>query len=268
MNELQTIENIKHCIATGKTKRAVDDLILMTQKVCIDLNDPALMLKNRMATLEREIVEGVVSHADQKMEEARIARALLVLVSNIEEECLPQVLASQKAEWQQKEADLLQKEAENQKTEAESNLEAGHKREIDRQNEPKQPKNESKTLSNGRLKWIFMVVIFGLIAFSVFYFNKKEPSLVMPQPPKTIAFEGQVQFPDKKLVPFADVELTYQNQTFNATADNKGHFKIELPEKTIGEIMNLTIKYKGKAVISENIKTIEANLKSPTIPFE
>ena len=108
----------------------------------------------------------------------------------------------------------------------------------------------------------------GIIAFSLFYFRPKEQSKLLPEPVKMTILSGQVRFPDKKPAPLALVELTYHNAIFKAAADKEGQFKIELPDKSIGDTMNLKIIYKGDTVVSVKISAIEANIKSPTIPFE
>lgn len=85
MSEIQTIENIRNLISQGRTKIAAEHVIVLTYTRHKEFYEPALMLKSRLETLEKETIEGVLSHSEQSLEQAKILRALLSLTSSIEE---------------------------------------------------------------------------------------------------------------------------------------------------------------------------------------
>jgi Effector-associated domain 11 len=85
MSELQTIENIRHLISEGRTNTAAEHLIVLTYTRHKEFYESALMLKNRLETLEKETIEGVLSHSEQSLAQAKIVKSLLALVSNVEE---------------------------------------------------------------------------------------------------------------------------------------------------------------------------------------
>ncbi len=85
MSDLQTIENIRNLISQGRTKIAAEHLIVLTHTRHKEFYESALMLKSRLETLEKETIEGVLSHSEQSVEQARILKSLLSLTSSIEE---------------------------------------------------------------------------------------------------------------------------------------------------------------------------------------
>ena len=79
MSEIQTIENIRNLISQGRTKIAAEHLIVLTYTHHKEFYESALILKNRLETLEKETIEGVLSHSEQSLEQAKILRSLLSL---------------------------------------------------------------------------------------------------------------------------------------------------------------------------------------------
>lgn len=74
--------SIKKAVERGKTKKAIK-LLTGTNS---DYNDSVLLLRSRFERFEINKIEGVLSREEESLEEAKITKAVVDLVSKIEEE--------------------------------------------------------------------------------------------------------------------------------------------------------------------------------------
>lgn len=84
MSDLQTIENIRNLISQGRTKIAAEQLVVLTHTHYKKFYESALLLKNRLETLEQDTIAGVLTHEDKTVEQAKIIQSLLSLTSSVE----------------------------------------------------------------------------------------------------------------------------------------------------------------------------------------
>lgn len=83
MPDLTTLEQVKDLLADGQTEAAAD-LLLQLSKECHEEHfNSALLLKNRLETLQQKVIDGVVSQSEENLEWARICKGILNLVAQI-----------------------------------------------------------------------------------------------------------------------------------------------------------------------------------------
>jgi Effector-associated domain 11 len=85
MLDQHTINHIKNLLTNGKTKAAADVLLDYTSHHSKEHYETAVLLKNRIASIQQQDAEGIVSLADKNMEWARISKSLLTVVIDLEE---------------------------------------------------------------------------------------------------------------------------------------------------------------------------------------
>lgn len=342
MNELPTIINqIQQLIARGKTEQAVELLIELTFTAHKEFYETALLLKNRIKTLDKDVIEGVLNHSEQNIERLKISKSLLSLTSSIEEGALktivpistpsvsepimptpqmPPSLFWNKRKvwvtaflgvtlltliayfsWDKKGAttvsptafapvipapiapppvvkpdnfDLIVQVITDTDNNALLNTDF---LKINFGNEPLPEAfiQKGKFIYKGIPKSRWENPLTVEVLNPDYDISDKKGAIVKTETsktvtfkiiPKKIVFSGHIQFPNKQTVPNSILEINYQNNNFQTTTDNNGQFQIELPASSVNKLINLTIRYKGKAVINQNIMVNEAILKYLTIP--
>jgi Effector-associated domain 11 len=309
MNTTPTIETIRELISQGKTKKAAEQLVELTHAQYKDFYESSLLLKNRVEVLEREILEGVLIHSEQSVEQAKILKSLLSLTTSIENaqsaSVLEQIRQFKNNLWNRRgllmgislsfiglavaywgytrksapKADVfdmvLVMDIED-KNLAVLNTDfckatLGDTPLV----EPFIQNNKIIYRNIPKKKWDNDLKIEVLNPNYFIQSQKEEPSfnrlgrtMVYKVMQKKTIFEGHVQFSNGQAVPFSVVAFNFQNTIFQDTTDKDGHYQVDLPMTTLGKTINLTIKHKGRAVISQNINAQPAIMKILTIPTD
>ena len=78
------LDKVKELLASGKTEDAAD-LLLTLAKDADEVNySSALMLKNQLEQLQQDVIDGVVSDSEQRLNWAKISRRIIELTRQIE----------------------------------------------------------------------------------------------------------------------------------------------------------------------------------------
>ncbi|MCB0572480.1 MAG: hypothetical protein KDC66_22080 [Phaeodactylibacter sp.] len=89
MPTTQPTDEIKALLSQGRTEDAADYLLAMANDSKKPYYHSALLLKNRIESLQQQAIEGVLSQAEQNLEWARITKSILDLTEQIERNELP-----------------------------------------------------------------------------------------------------------------------------------------------------------------------------------
>ncbi len=79
-----SLDQVKELLADGQTEAAADLLLQLTKDFHPEHFGSALLLKNRLETLQQNVIEGVISQSDENLEWARVSKGVVNLVTQIE----------------------------------------------------------------------------------------------------------------------------------------------------------------------------------------
>lgn len=83
MPDIPALHKVKDLLADGQTEAAVDLLLEIAGTADEAHFTAALLLKNRLETLQQKVIEGVVSQSEENLEWARICKGILGLSAQI-----------------------------------------------------------------------------------------------------------------------------------------------------------------------------------------
>ena len=84
MPALKRLNRVKELLAGGKTEAAADLLMQLSKTSFPEYYHSALLLKNRIETLQQNVIEGVIGTGEQRIEWARISKGIVELVEQID----------------------------------------------------------------------------------------------------------------------------------------------------------------------------------------
>jgi Effector-associated domain 11 len=86
-----TIEKVKQLLTAGKSEAAADMLLKHVNETHSKHYEAALLLKNRIESVQQQEIEGIISQTDKNLEWAKISKAVLTLTLKIEREESPRI---------------------------------------------------------------------------------------------------------------------------------------------------------------------------------
>ncbi|MEO1261500.1 MAG: hypothetical protein AAFZ15_22035 [Bacteroidota bacterium] len=81
---LSALDEIKELLANGDTEEAADMLLALSKSSYQAHYHSALLLKNRIETLQHNVIDGVLSSNEERIEWARISKGVVELVGQID----------------------------------------------------------------------------------------------------------------------------------------------------------------------------------------
>jgi len=79
----QELNKVKELLASGQTEPAADLLLQLAKEAEKEHYNTALLLKNRVETLQHRVIEGVLSQSEERVEWARVSKGIVELVDQI-----------------------------------------------------------------------------------------------------------------------------------------------------------------------------------------
>ena len=89
MSPNEAIEEVKALLTKGNTEAAADLLLELSKDSKKEYYHTSLLLKNRIETLQHQVIEGILSQSEQNLEWARVTKSILDLAEQIEKNELP-----------------------------------------------------------------------------------------------------------------------------------------------------------------------------------
>lgn len=83
MLNVQELNKVKELLAGGQTEPAADLLLKLAKEADPEHYNTALLLKNRVETLQHRVIEGVLSQSEERVEWARVSKGIVELVDQI-----------------------------------------------------------------------------------------------------------------------------------------------------------------------------------------
>ncbi len=236
MPDIPSYDSIRNLLADGHTESAVNSLLQLAKSKEKEYFTSALLLKNRLETLQQNEIEGVLDQHDERLEWARISKGLMSLVEQMERRELPK----------RPEELLPQGIGELEKTDLASKL------------------------SRRLMKWLVPVVAVGLILlFLVPKIVENKPSNPTPQEAKLVEpqlqeLPGQLIYFDESPVADAVISIKGLDQEYTARTDSKGIFTLKVKPDLIDKQVEFSVKVNGKDQ-TENIRLSPENIRKYTL---
>jgi Effector-associated domain 11 len=217
-----SIKIVRELLADGQTEAACDKLLELTKSAKAECYDTALLLKNRLETLQQQVIEGVISHADEGIQWARISKGIVELTTQIERGEVPK--------WEE--------EIVHPKSQAKS------------------------FFARRAVLWtIPAIIILGVFVFRPMFTKKTAKDRPKPAIEMKL-FKGNVRHINGKPASFATVVFEHELLgTRRSTTDIQGFFEIKLPAKVQGEKIMLTIIHDSKEKLKRTLSLEEIRLK-------
>ncbi len=232
MDSAQTLETIRELLGNGDTEDAANLLLALAKESHKEHYNSALLLKNRLETLQHNSIEGVLSLNEERLEWAKISKSIVGLAEQIERNEAPR----------------------QQVVEVASN------------------QNATATTQSGQGKktwwWALAVLLLLGVALVPNLFQKKganaaEKSEARQAPLQKM--QGQVIYFDGKPAANATLAVEYLGKTFTAAADANGKFTLEVDSSSLFKQVNFRVAVDGKEK-TETIRLVPENLSLYTLP--
>ena len=222
------LEKVKELLAQGKTEPAADLLLQLSKAMEKEHYHSALLLKNRLETLQHQVIEGVLSQSEERVEWARVSKGVMELVMQIERKEQPAP--------EEKTGEAFEK---------------------------KKPEKGVKAW----WFVLPLVLVLGVFAASKFFRPASQPVKPPPKREepavkvKMVTVPGRVVSPGGRFVPDAEVVFEFRDKKYRARTDQNGQFKVKVPEAIEGKHVELTISMGGQKKVEKTIKFWKAALK-------
>jgi hypothetical protein len=86
-----SLQQIKELLADGQTEPAVDLLLELTKATHRDFHDDAIAVKSRLEKLQQKGIKGIISSAEESLEENKITDSVIALIAQIERNERPEL---------------------------------------------------------------------------------------------------------------------------------------------------------------------------------
>lgn len=232
MPDTPSYDSIRNLLADGHTEPAVNTLLQLAKDSEKDYFSSALLLKNRLETLQQNEIEGILDEREGRIEWARISKGVVSLVEQMERHELPK-----------RPADLMgQENGELQKTDLAGKL-------------------------GGKLaKWLVPLLAVGLVMLFLVpkLIGDKNANPVSIdkklEEPKLQELPGQLIYYDETPVADAVISIKGYDQEYTARTDSKGLFKFNVKPDILGKQVDFNVRVNGKNQ-TENIRLSLENIK-------
>lgn len=236
MLETPSFESIRNLLAEGKTEAAANSLFQLAKNSDKAYYTSALLLKNRLETLQHNSIEGVVSQAEERLEWARISKGIVGLVEQMELGELPQLPE-----------DLL------------------------RTNEVEG--EDDRTIATSNFKLMYWLLPLAAVVVLLFFIpkmvekqdTKPASAQVIPPPQSKLQdMHGQLIWFDEKPVPNAVITVKGYDYEYVAQTDAKGKFTLKIRPDLINKQVEFKVQYNDKDQV-EIIRLIPENIRQYTL---
>ena len=226
MPSTPSLDQVKDLLADGQTEAAADLLLQLAKASAQEHFSSALLLKNRLETLQQNVIEGVISQSDENLEWARISKGVINLVAQIERNEMPKPVE-----------ELLP---------------------------PKPPKKQPAF--SKKILWAIPVVMLLALFFvpKIVKRGQTSPEKVKIQAPELKTIRGQLIWFDERPVPNATLSVERFDKKFEARTDSEGFFDLKVNAELIGKQVDFKIQFNNKEK-TETIRLIPENLKRYTL---
>jgi len=226
MPSTPSLDLIKDLLADGQTEAAADALLQLSKISHGEYYHSALLLKNRLETLQHNIIEGVLSASEERLEWARISKGIVGLVAQIDRGEMPKPIE-----------ELIP---------------------------PAPPKQRS--VFSKKIWWAVPVVVLAALFFVPKIIQTAQPGTekIEVQTPELKTLEGQLIWFDEKPVPNARVSVGHSDKIYEALTGADGFFTLQVDAGLVGKQVDFKVKYEGIEK-TETIRLIPENLKRYTL---
>lgn len=238
MPETPSFDNIRDLLAEGQTEAAANSLFQLAKNSEKEYYKSALLLKNRLETLQHNSIEGVLSQGEERLEWARISKGIVSLVEQMELGELPQLPD-----------DLLQSSVAQQEG--------------------------NGAVGKSRYRLLFWLLpLAGLIVLLFFIpklvenndnnNNNKTSAQTIPPKQELQDMQGQLIWFDEKPVEDAVITVKGFDYEYVTQSDIKGFFTLKIRPDLISKQVEFKVQYKGKDQ-TEVIRLIPENIRQYTL---
>lgn len=192
MPPIPTLERVKDLLADGQTEAATDLLLELAKTTHRAYYHSALLLKNRLETLQHNVIEGILSPSEERIEWARISKGVVGLVEQID-----------RGEAPRSDEEVL----------------------------PPKPDISRRRGFPVKAWWVLPLLILAGIAVPKVFLKKESTSVKKEQKISMVEYQGQVERADGRPAANVKLVFSKGEFKREVMADGQGRFSIGLPEK-------------------------------------
>ena len=230
-----SLEQVKELLANGNTEEAADMLLALSKASFQEHYTSALLLKNRIETLQHNVIDGVLSSNEERIEWARISRSVVDLVGQIDkgERPLPK--------------EVIQP--------------------------PPAPKPGPIARFPKPLLWTLPVVLL-IVFFGIKNFRDDEPIEETVPPNRTEVVKEEMVTQKGRLInfrrkPLSGVKIIIKSveggKEYSFTTNERGEFSFNYPKKLERKQVHVTFEKNGKELDKKLIQFMPAQFNTITL---
>lgn len=219
-----SLDQVKELLANGKTEEAANMLLALSKSSCKAHYHSALLLKNRIETLQHNVIDGVLTSNEERIEWARISKAVVELVGQID-----------KGERPLEKEDLEHTATEEEKPEA-----------------------------KGLKQWIWAApLLVILVTFGINKFGKNDKPIREASPPaREVLTEAMKEIRGTLITsdnrPVGDVTIIIRSldgrEDIKFSTNARGMFKFEYPENILRKKVKIIFEKNGNVIDTRNVE--------------